>query len=71
MSQISASTESFQWRKALRSIGNGNCVEVSSARTGIVVRDSKAPDGPILAYPAESWRTFAHEVRIGRFGISN
>ena len=44
------------WRKALRSIGNGDCVEVAPIAGDIVIRDSKNPNGPTIAYTAESWR---------------
>jgi hypothetical protein len=69
MSPVNAAGESFQWRKALRSIGNGNCVEVASRNTRIVVRDSKDLNGPMLTYDTESWRVFTAQARQGRFGL--
>jgi hypothetical protein len=54
---------SLSWRKALRSIGNGECVEVSSANKHVAVRDSKNPDGVWLAYPAHSWQAFVSEIK--------
>jgi Domain of unknown function (DUF397) len=45
------------WRKSSRS-GGTNCVEVASMALLTAVRDSKNPDGPILAFPASSWTTF-------------
>jgi hypothetical protein len=55
-----SSTESRQleWRKARRSQGNGDCVEIAAAEGDIAVRDSKDPLGPVLRYPAEAWRSF-------------
>jgi hypothetical protein len=55
-----SSTESRQleWRKARRSQGNGDCVEIASADGRIAVRDSKDPLGPMLTYPADAWRSF-------------
>jgi Domain of unknown function (DUF397) len=59
------------WRKALRSVGNGNCVEVAPAAAGVVVRDSQDPDGLALAYNASSWRAFAVAARQGYFDLSS
>lgn len=53
----------LSWRKALRSIGNGECIEVASADKQVAVRDSKNPDGIWLAYPAHSWRAFVSEIK--------
>ncbi|TDD85350.1 DUF397 domain-containing protein [Actinomadura darangshiensis] len=37
------------WRKSSYTTANGgNCVELSSARRAVAVRDSKDPDGPKL-----------------------
>ena len=70
MLQINAADKPFQWRKALRSIGNGNCVEVARSNAGVVVRDSWDPDGPMLAYSAESWRAFTVQARQRSSGYS-
>lgn len=59
------------WRKAMRSMGNGNCVEVSPVRAGVAVRDSKSPAGPMLAYSVASWRAFVRETRLGHFDTPN
>jgi Domain of unknown function (DUF397) len=69
MLPMNAAGESLQWRKTLRSIGNGNCVEVASSSTNVVVRDSKDPNGPMLTYNTESWRVFTAQARQGRFGL--
>jgi Domain of unknown function (DUF397) len=59
------------WRKSQRSVGNGACVEVTVARSGIVVRDSTDQSGPMLAYTAESWRTFARSVRLDHLAVGD
>ncbi|MGH3277952.1 MAG: DUF397 domain-containing protein [Trebonia sp.] len=61
--------ESFGWRKARRSMANGNCVEVRPVNGTVAVRDSQNPGGDTLAYGAASWRAFAAAIRQGRFGI--
>ncbi|MGD0556546.1 MAG: DUF397 domain-containing protein [Streptosporangiaceae bacterium] len=38
--------------------GNGDCVEVAASGNGILVRDSKDPNGPTLAYSVQDWRRF-------------
>ncbi|WP_079123124.1 DUF397 domain-containing protein [Streptomyces abyssalis] len=53
-----------RWVKSSYS-GNsgGECVEVAqlpAVRGAVAVRDSKAPEGPVLTFPAAS---FAHLVR--------
>lgn len=48
------------WRRSTRSGGGSgnNCVEVAFAGPAVAVRDSKDPDGPVLAFPARSWAAF-------------
>ncbi len=46
------------WRKSSRSNGR-QCVEVASIQGVLaMVRDSKDPGGPVLAFPASSWVSF-------------
>jgi len=59
----------LNWRKAKRSMSNGNCTEVTVAADLIVVRDSQDPYGPVLRYPAGSWRSFLHDARMGKFDV--
>ena len=57
----------LKWRKAKRSKANGACTEVALAAGTIIIRDSKDPQGPVLYYSPESWRSFIGETRMGRF----
>jgi hypothetical protein len=49
-----------RWRKSTRSNGSGGaCVEVADNLAGlVVVRDSKDPGGPVLAFGPDAWRAF-------------
>ncbi|WP_422755058.1 DUF397 domain-containing protein [Micromonospora sp. WMMD708] len=49
-----------RWRKSTRSgPDGGNCVEVADNLSGVVaVRDSKDPEGPVLAFGPDTWREF-------------
>jgi hypothetical protein len=51
------------WRKASRSIANGDCVETASKQGEILVRDSKAPAGLALRYSASAWRSFVRDIK--------
>jgi len=57
-------TSAMTWRKSSYS-GNsgGNCVEVGDAAPLMPARDSKAPEGPRLAFGREAWEAFAAEVK--------
>ncbi len=55
------------WRKSLRSIGNGECVEVAPLAGAVAVRDSVDPHGAILQYSAGSWRSFLAATKTGNF----
>jgi Domain of unknown function (DUF397) len=67
MSLLKAASESQGWRKAQRSMANGNCVEIAPASGAVAVRDSQNPGGYVLAYSTQSWRAFTQEAQQGRF----
>ena len=58
----------LSWRKPLRSLANGECVETASLSGRIAVRDSKNPDGVVLSYSADAWRSFLHGAKKGHHG---
>lgn len=55
------------WRKALRSMSNGACVEVAPVVEGVAIRDSKDPYGLVLRYSPASWNSFLKTARVGSF----
>jgi hypothetical protein len=59
-----ADLSSAVWRKSSYSGSNGGaCVEVGTTGSAVAVRDSKDPEGPRLAFAAETWQAFAKDVK--------
>ena len=57
----------LKWVKSSYSSGTGgNCVELARLPASVLVRDSKNPDGPELAFTAAEWEAFTHRVKAGR-----
>lgn len=61
--------ETLVWRKSTFSAqGESECVEVTDLSDGSrLVRDSKNPAGPRLAFTAGEWDAFVKGVRAGEF----
>ncbi|MFC9970741.1 DUF397 domain-containing protein [Spirillospora sp. NPDC127200] len=59
------------WRKSSRSQGgSGNCVETAhTSAHGILVRDSKNPDGRPLALPPGAWRTLVAAIKDDQYDL--
>jgi hypothetical protein len=60
-----------QWRKSSHSGSQGtNCVEVAAVhqRRLIALRDSKNPDGPVLAFNSSEWSILLGAIKSGRLG---
>lgn len=55
---------SLRWRKSSYSGSNGqtSCIEVALHTGSKIVRDSKAPDGPILSFPIQAWAWFVRHL---------
>jgi Domain of unknown function (DUF397) len=55
------------WAKSSHSDPNGgNCVQARDTRHGVQVRDSKNPDGPVLAFTRAQWLAFATAIKNGK-----
>lgn len=63
MSTTDSDHHGITWRKASRSVGNGECVEISSHPGLVSIRDSKNPEGPVLSYSADAFRSFLDVVK--------
>lgn len=67
MRRIRMANRDLPWRKAQVSIANGACVEVAAFQGKVVIRHSKDPDGPVLAYTPAEWHAFLHGAKGGEF----
>jgi len=59
-----------EWRKSSFSQGNGNCVEISHVGGtfgGVLIRDSKDREGPMLRFTDPEWAAFVAGVAAGDF----
>ena len=55
---------SATWHKSIYSGANGgNCVEIAATARTVAVRDSKDPEGPVLAFGPKDWQRFADRVK--------
>lgn len=66
------STMTLCWQRSSYSgNGGGSCVEVGRNRPATVsVRDSKDPNGPVLAFAPGMWRNFLADVKAGRHDLA-
>ena len=52
-----------RWRKSSFSGNGGNCIETAAVPGAVLVRDSKNPDGPRLAFGRQAWEAFAATLK--------
>jgi hypothetical protein len=61
--------EHVRWKKSSKSGGdNGQCVELALPTEGLLVRDSKNPDGPSLRFSGAALDGLLSAVKGGRLG---
>lgn len=53
------------WRKSSRS-SSGNCVEIKEDGDRVLMRDSKDPSGPVLAFDRDVFRAFIADLKESR-----
>jgi hypothetical protein len=53
----------FNWRTSSYSADQGDCVEIASQFTYVLVRDSKEHNGPILEMSSAQWEQFLARIR--------
>lgn len=58
---------SVRWRKATASNATGSCVELGAVGGGIVMRNSRDPNGPALLYTRGEIAAFIDGVKSGEF----
>jgi hypothetical protein len=62
-------TSHLAWYKSSYSNGSGgNCIEISTSGDAPLVRDSKDPHGPVLAFSRPAWLHFIAAVQRGELG---
>nr|WP_030170102.1 DUF397 domain-containing protein [Spirillospora albida] len=54
-----------RWRKSSASDVDGDCVEVAGDGRSVLVRDSRDPDGGLLALSSAQWRLMLGAIRNG------
>ena len=51
-----------EWKVSSHSGSNGHCVKVAGTVGSVLVRDSKNPEGPVLAFTPAQWRMFLRSL---------
>jgi hypothetical protein len=52
------------WRKSMRSIGNGQCVEIAQLADGsLAMRDSTDMRGPVIRFAPPAFRVFLDRIK--------
>jgi len=58
----------LEWRRSSY-CSHDTCVEVARLGNRILVRDSKAQNGPVLAFPEAEWTAFLEGIGRGQFNL--
>ncbi|MGI5321468.1 DUF397 domain-containing protein [Actinomadura nitritigenes] len=59
------------WRKSSHSGSEGQeCVEVAAGERRVAVRDSKDPDGAVLAVAPSGWASLLADVKAGSLDLT-
>ncbi|ANP55316.1 hypothetical protein J2Z21_007467 [Streptomyces griseochromogenes] len=68
MSAASQPSSKPSWFKSSYSGGNATeCVEAAFISAGVLVRDSKAGSGPVVAVQGPAWHAFSRALRKDQF----
>lgn len=70
MSKVGSEAPELVWRKASRSMNNGECVEVAWVSGHVAIRDSKNPEDGILTCSPQAFRSLLEAVKRGELGSS-
>ncbi|GLW63990.1 hypothetical protein Arub01_22340 [Actinomadura rubrobrunea] len=49
--------------------GGGQCVQVGKCGGMALVRDSKHPEGPVMALKAETWNAALDQIKRGEYDL--
>lgn len=58
-----------QWRKAARSGSGNDCVEMARVPQIVAVRDSKDPDGDVVALHPGTWARISAAIKAGTYDL--
>lgn len=63
-----ADVANLTWRKSTKSGPvSDNCVEIAPIAGGVVVRNSKSPEGPFVGYTTAELKAFIEGAKDGEF----
>lgn len=65
MAVSDAERATLTWTRASASVNTGACVELAAASSGVAMRDSKNPGGPVLLCVRDEFRLLLDRARSG------